>query len=54
MEGGMDKALDEGRVARGRGNAELADSRRGNADGYFIFLWTILEDDIDSSGGIVR
>ena len=54
MEGGMDKALDEGRVARGRGDPELANSRRGNADGNFILLGAVLDDDIDSSGGIVR
>ena len=54
MEGGVDKALDKGGVVRGRGNAELAGSRRGDADGYFVFLWTIHEDDVDSSGVIVR
>ena len=54
MEGSVDKALDEGRVPRGRSDAELAGSWRGNADGYFIFLRTVCEDDIDSSGGIIR
>ena len=41
MEGGMDKALDEGRVARGRGDTELADPWWGDADRYLIFLWAI-------------
>ena len=54
MEGSVDEVLYEGRVVRGRCNAELADSRRGNADGFFIFLWTIREDDVNSSGVIVR
>ena len=54
MEGGVDEALDEGRVVRGRCDAELAGSWWGNADGYFIFLWTVGEDDIDSLGGIIR
>ena len=54
MEGSVDKALDKGGVARGRGNAELAGSRRGNVDGHFVFLRTIREDNVDSSGVIVR
>ena len=54
MEGGVDEALDEGRVPRGRGNPELAGAWWGNADWYFIFLGAVLDDDVDSSGGIVR
>ena len=54
MQGGMHETLDEGGVVRGRSDTELADSRRGDADGNFIFLQTILDDDVDSSGGIVR
>ena len=54
MKGGVDEALDEGRVARGRCDAELTDPWWGNTDGYFVFLRTILDDDVDSSGGIVR
>ena len=50
----MNETLDEGGVARGRGDAELADPWRGDADGNFIFLRTILDDDVDSLGGIVR
>ena len=41
MEGGMDETLDEGRVARGRCDPELADSRWRAADGYFVLLWTV-------------
>ena len=54
MEGGVDEALDEGRVTRGRCDTELADSWRGNADRFFIFLQTIWEDNVDLSGGIIR
>ena len=54
VEGCMDESLDEGGVARGWGDAELANSWRGNADGNFILLRTVLDDDVDSSGGIIR
>ena len=54
MEGGVDKALDKGRVARGRGDPELVRTWWWNADGYFIFLGTVGDDDVDSSRGIVR
>ena len=54
MEGCVDEALDEGRVARGRCDAELTDPWWGNTDGYFVFLGAVGDDDVDSSGGIVR
>ena len=54
MEGGMDEALDKGGVTRGRCDVELADSWWGDADRYFIFLQAVCEDDVDSSGGIIR
>ena len=54
VKGGVDKTLDEGRVARGGCDAKLADSWWGNTDGYFIFLGAVGDDDDDSSGGIIR
>ena len=54
MEGGMDEALDEGRVARGRCDPELADSGWRDGDRYLVFLWAVGDDDVDSSGGIIR
>ena len=54
MKGGMNETSNEGGVARGWGDAELVNSWRGNADGDFILLRTILDDDVDSSGGIIR
>ena len=54
MEGSVDQTLDEGRVARGGSDTELADSWRGNTDGFFVFLQTIHEDDVGSLGGIIR
>ena len=54
MKGGMDETLDEGRVARGRCDSELADSWWRDADRYFVFLWTVGDDDINVSGGIIR
>ena len=54
MKGGMDEVLDEGRVTRGRCDAELADSWWGNTDRDFVFLGAIGDDDVDSSGGIIR
>ena len=41
MKGGVDEALDEGRVARRGCDTELADSRWGDADRYLIFLGAI-------------
>ena len=38
----------------GRGNANLVDSWRGDVDRYFVFLWTVLDDDIGLSRGIIR
>ena len=54
VKGSVDEALDEGRVVRGRCDAELVDSWWGNADGYFILLWTVCEDDVNLLGGIIR
>ena len=54
MEGGVDEMLDKGGVARGGGNAELADSWRGYPDRNFVFLWTVGEDDVGSLRGIIR
>ena len=50
----MDESLDEGRVVRGWCDAELANPWRGDTDGNFILLGAVLNDDVDSSGGIVR
>ena len=54
VEGGVDKTLDEGRVVRGRGDTELANSWRGNADRLFVFLQTVRDNDVGLSRGIVR
>ena len=54
MECCVNKTLDEGRITRGGGDTELADSRRGDADRNFIFLWAVFDDDVGSSGGIIR
>ena len=54
MEGGVDKALDEGRVARGRCDLKLADPWWGDMDRNFVFLRTVGEDDVCSSRGIIR
>ena len=54
MKGGMDEALDEGRVASGRGNAKLADSWWGDGNRYFVLLWAVCDDDVDLLGGIIR
>ena len=54
MEGGMDDMLDKGGVTRGRGNVELADSWRGYLDGNFVLLWTVGEDNVSLSRGIIR
>ena len=54
MKGCVDEALDEGRVTQGRGDAELTDPWWGNADRYFVFLGAVGDDDVDSSGGIIR
>ena len=50
----MNETLDKGGVARGRCDVELANPWRGDTDGNFILLWTILDDDVDLSGGIIR
>ena len=54
MEGSVDETLDERGVARGRGNMELADSWRRDADRFFVLLQTICDNDDDSLGGIIR
>ena len=54
VKGGVDKSLDEGRVARGWGDTEMANPWRGDMDGNFILLGTVLNDNVDSSGGIIR
>ena len=50
----MNETLDEGGVARGWGDTELAGPRWGYLDRNFVFLRTVGEDDVDSSGGIIR
>ena len=54
MKGGMNETLDEGGVARGRRDAELTDPWWGNTDGYFVLLGAVGDDDVNSSGGIIR
>ena len=54
VEGSVDEMLDEGGVTRGGSDMELMDSWRGNADRFFVFLQTICDDDVGSSGGIIR
>ena len=54
VEGSVDETLDEGRVVRGRGNTNLVDSRRGDADGYLVLLWAVFDDDVGLSRGIIR
>ena len=54
VESCVDKTLDKGRVTRGQGDAELVNSWRENADGNFVLLWTVLDDNVSSSRGIIR
>ena len=51
----MNEGLDEGGVTIGGGDMNMADSWRGNVDGYFILLEGLLcDDDVGSLGGIIR
>ena len=54
MEGGVDEALDEGRVARGWCDMKLSDSGWRDTDRNLVFLGAVCDDDIGSSGGIIR
>ena len=54
MEVSVDETLDERGVTRGRGNTELADSWRGDTDGFFVLLRTVHDDNDGSLGGIIR